>query len=329
MKIRQGRSSPGMLARMMTRIVFGLVLASWLAPAQLPPGLRERLNDPLLSVRAQAVKELGTQTPTPKLSAAGLATLLATAAKDKEQAVREVAVGLLGSGRPPDIAVPALVGALRDYENDCAAAWARMVAKAKEHKAPISEFTNLATVEAYGMAILRSLEDHWDDRAVAGVVQVVKAWKLERVVGPVVRRTCELLCYWGSRPGFDAVVDILSRAQALPGFPRGKDGGAAGAAAMPALSRDDYSRIVAVLDASLGRKGVVKPSGFDSSPQAWKALLMANGPKMPWTLPPSRPSGTDVPRPSGSDAASRPSGSDAASRPSGSESSASKPSPAK
>ena len=317
-----------MLARVMTRIVFGLVLASWLAQAQLPPGLKERLNDPLLSVREAAVKELGTLPPTPKVPATGLASLLATAAKDKEQAVREVAVGLLGSGRPPEIAVPALVGALKAYEDDCAAAWARMVAKAKEHKAPISEFTNLASVEAYGMAILRTLEDHWDDRAVEGVVKVVKAWKLERVVGPVVRRTCELLCYWGSRPGFDAVVDVLSRAQALPGFGRAKDGGAAGAPAMPALSRDDYARIVSALDASLARKGVEKPSGFDSSPQAWKALLMANGPKMPWTLPPSRPTGTGASRPSGSDAASKPSGSDAASRPSGSES-ASKPSSAK
>ena len=70
------------------------------------------------------------------------------------------------------------------------------------------------------------------------------------------------------------------------------------------------------LDASLARKGVEKPSGFDSSPQAYKALLMANGPKMPWTLPPSRPSGADAFRPAWVDAASRPSGSESESKPS-------------
>ena len=87
-----------MLARVTTRIVFGLVLASWLAQAQLPPGLRERLNDPLLSVREQAVKKLGGQTPTPKISAAGLASLLATAAKDKEQASPRGCGRTLGCG---------------------------------------------------------------------------------------------------------------------------------------------------------------------------------------------------------------------------------------
>lgn len=272
----------------MSRTLLVVLIVVSGAGAQLPQGLRDKLKHDIPSTRQDAVRELGAMEPTAKVSAVLVASTLAAALKDKDQDVRAAAAGLLGSGRPADIAVPALARALALVEDEAKAVRRVLVAEAADPKRGSSlGMGAVGSLNTYAGTILMSLENHWDERTAAAVITVVKNWKLEHAPGDTVRRACVLLSRWRTRPALDTVVDVIVRAQVVPASVRSTN---EKLALIEPVNKAQMAEILAALDSAATASGAEKPAAFNaSSPADWKAMLIANAPKFPWKLAESRP----------------------------------------
>jgi HEAT repeats len=282
--------------------------------AQIPAKLAERLKDKDSSIRQAAIKDLAAMDPTSQVTASMIASALATALKDEDVFVRGTAAERLGAGRPGDIAVPALVKAFAAVDKDFI--WARRVLAGNppESDRPRSSVTvglALAMVPLYPGDILSALRDHQDDRAVTGVVDVLKSWKLERIAGLTIQKTCEELCLRGTQPALDAVVEVLGRGvsfiESHPSGPAPDSRSMTPKEMMAFLYRpvgtDHIKMIIGALDKAVVAAGIERPVSFDPGvPSAWRDLLKANAAKIPKRVggsqAASRPTASSRPAPS-------------------------------
>jgi hypothetical protein len=284
-------------------IVIGVALGGCVL-AQMPAGLEGRLHHKHFQVRQAAVKEAASITPTPFVTAAQIAGMLATALADKEIVVRREAATQLGGPWPAEVAVPALIRALKTADKDFALA-RRAFARADDGQRSSSETSveeNDAIMYAFTFAeaVVTSLGTYRDQRAAEGLIAAVKGWKMDRIPGGTFVKASEVLCDYGTRASLEAVAEILVRAEVamrspLDRMPPGPNTlGRVMRAMMRPIEAKQTVEIVALLDGAVVAAGLTKPAGFDpKSAAAWKLVLAAGSKQLPERVeavaPASRP----------------------------------------
>jgi hypothetical protein len=279
------------VAKRVRRIVIEVALSGCIL-AQIPAGLDGRLHDKNFQIRVAAVKEAAGITPTPFVTAAQIAGMLATALEDKDIAVRREAAAQLGKPWPADVAAPALVRALKTADKDFAVARRSFARDDAGQKVPpeSSREENDAVLYAltFADAVLTSLGTYRDQRAAEGLIAAVKGWKMDRVPGLTFVKASQVLCAYGSRAALEAVADTLARAEVamrsppdrIPPGPNTLGRGMR--VMMHTIEAKQTAEIVAALEGAAATAGLTKPAGFDpSSAGAWKTLLKASSKQLP------------------------------------------------
>jgi hypothetical protein len=273
----------------MSRVVIPFLIATGVVTAQLPKDLSDRLADSRPDIREMAVSDLGRLSPRLGLPPDDVARLLSTALRDEHLGVRISAARNLSARCPADIAVPALLDALASVDR------------------PMKRTTwiVLRTPRGdYAQAILGSLGEHRDERAVSGVVATLRSWPIEQFPGATVRVACGTLCRWGTRLAIGAVVEVLKRIECIPVPPEEscppswptcppprstftfrccKDG--------ERLTRpDDWIEIAKMLDSALMSAGIEYRGRVGPlSAKSYTEVIAAEVSKLPRSLAESRP----------------------------------------
>lgn len=293
------------LARRVRCVLIEVALSSCIL-AQIPAGLDGRLHHKNFQIREAAVKEAGSITPTPFVTAAQIAGMLTSALSDKEIAVRREAAKQLGKPWPADVAVPALLGALKTVDRDFALA-RRGFARDDDSKKPLAEMRDAEESDAilngltFAEAVVTSLGTYRDQRAAEGLIAAVKGWKMDRIAGLTFVKASQVLCAYGTRASLDAVADTLARAEGsrpdrIPPGPNTL--GRVMRAMMRPIDAKHVAEIVTFLEGAAAAAGLTKPTRFDpGSAAAWKSRLAAGAKQLPERVEASAPASKPSTRP--------------------------------